>query len=382
MSLRCLLLLAAVLASACAGNQDTAEPPADLVPIDSVLRIRKDWSAHVGGDYERLRLGLRPATDGASVFAGSHNGHVAAFNAEDGHKVWSVKTGLPLAAGPAYGSDVLVFGSSNGDLVALDASNGDEIWRVQVGSEVLAPPAIGRDVVVYATVDGRLRGVSLTSGEQIWSVEQTLPILTLRGSPAPLITGPIVVSGFDNGRVGAYDITNGELLWEVAVGNSSGRNELERLVDVGAGLQVAGNDVYTAGYQGRAVSIDLRSGVVVWQQDISSYAGLGVDAEHVYVTNDVGAVIALDRRSGTEVWRQGALRMRDVTAPTRFGDALVVGDYDGYLHWLDPETGEFLGRRRGAGERITTTPLVLGLRLYVQADDGTVASFSVVDQSG
>jgi outer membrane protein assembly factor BamB len=95
------------------------------------------------------------------------------------------------------------------------------------------------------------------------------------------------------------------------------------------------------------------------------------------VTSDVDAVIALEKSAGTQVWRQEALRLRDVTAPTRFGNAIVVGDFEGYLHWLDPMDGHFIARERAARNRICGAPLAIGDNVYVQGDDGTVAAFTV-----
>lgn len=375
-----LLLLALVSIAGC-GGKDTAEPPAELQPIQSTLNIRKVWSSKVGGGSERLRLGLRPTTDGARVYAGARDGTIAAFDAETGARLWSVNTKLDLAAGPSFSDGRLALGTTDGDLLVVDAENGKQLWREPVGSEILAPPALNADVVVFGTVDGRLRAYSADTGTPLWSVEQTLPALTLRGNTAPYITGNTVVAGFDNGRVAAYGVAGGDAVWEVAIASAAGRNELERLDDISAGLQVAGNDVYAAAYHGRAADIDLRTGVIVWQQELSSFAGLGVDANNVYVTNDVGYVIALDRRSGAEVWRQQALRLRDVTAPTRYLNAIVVGDYEGYLHWLSPEDGHFLGRVRAASERISAAPLVVGPRLVIQSDGGAVTAFAVADET-
>jgi len=375
-SLSFALLLLATVVVGCAGK-DTTEPPAELVAFKATLDVRKVWSTKVGGGSERLRLGLRPASDGARIYAGSHDGHVASFDAMTGRKLWAIKTDLPLAAGPGYGDGVLAFGTTDGDLIALDAATGEERWRQPVGSEVLASPAIGTRVVVLRTVDGRLRGFSLDDGRTLWTVEQNLPALTLRGNTAPRVAGTVVLSGFNNGRVGAYELRDGDQIWEVAIANPTGRSELERLVDVSAGLQVVGNEAYVAGYHGRAVGIDVTTGVVLWQQDLSSYSGLGADFSNVYVTSDVDSVIALDKDAGAQVWRQDALRLRDVTAPTRSGNAVVVGDYEGYLHWLDFADGHFLARERAAGDRICSAPLVVGDNVYVQGDDGTVAAFTV-----
>lgn len=372
------LTLTAAALTGCAGrSKDTSEPPAELVPFEATLEVERLWSGKVGGSSERLRLGLRPASDGARIFAGAYDGQIAAFDAETGRKAWSVKTRLPLSAGPGYGDNLLVFGTSDGDLVAFDANTGEQRWIQQIGSEVLAAPAVGANMVAVRTVDGRLRGFSTLNGAERWTVEQNLPALTLRGNTAPRVAGTLVVSGFNNGRVGAYNLANGDPAWEVAVASPQGRTDLERLVDVSSGLQVVGNDVYVVGYNGRLVGIDLQTGLVIWQQDLSSYAGLGADFNNVYVTTDVDAVVALSRQGGVQVWRQEALRLRDLTAPTRYANTLVVGDFEGYLHWLDPADGTFLARERAAGARIAAAPLVVGQNVYVQGDDGSVAAYTL-----
>lgn len=368
----------AVAIAGCAGrNKDASEPPAELTEFDATIDIEKVWSDKIGAKSERLRLGLRPATDGARIFAGAYDGQAAAFDAATGDKIWSVETGVTLTAGPGYGENLLAFGSADGDLLVLDAATGQERWRQAIGSEVLAPPAIGSGVLVVRSVDGRLRGFSTTNGSMLWSVEQNLPALTLRGNTAPRVAGTLVISGFNNGRVGAYEIADGDPAWEVAIANPTGRSELERLVDVSAGLSIVGNDVYVVGYHGRAVGIDLDTGVVLWQQDLSSYAGLGADINNVYVTTDFDAVVALERNAGTQLWRQEAMRLRDLTAPTRYANTLVVGDYEGYLHWLSPDDGSLLARERAAGQRITGAPLVVGQNVYVQGEDGTLAAFTL-----
>jgi len=309
-----------VAVSACGRGKDTGEPPAKLTSFDATLEVQKGWSEKVGGECDRLRLGLRPATDGARIYAGSYDGHVAAFDAETGRKLWTVKTDTTLTAGPGYADGTLAFGSANGELMLLDAETGQQRWRQAIGSEVLAAPALGSGVVVVRTVDGRLRGFSAENGSTVWTVEQNLPALTLRGNTAPRVAGPLVVSGFNNGRVAAYELATGEAVWEVAIANPTGRSELERLVDVSSGIQVVGNDVYVVGYHGRAVGIDLETGVVLWQQELSSYSGLGADFNNVYVTSDFDAVVALSRAGGT------ALAAGSV-APARSDGAHTLREY-------------------------------------------------------
>ena len=375
------LILPAVMLAACGGN-DTVEPPADLVEFEPTVEIREAWRHRVGRGSERLRLGLAPASDGQRLYAGAHDGTAAAFALADGEEFWSVETGHTLSAGPGVGGGVVVFGTSDGVLVAFDTETGSEVWARPVGAEVLASPVIGQGVIVFRTVDGRLNAVSVDDGEDLWTVIQTLPPLTLRGNSSPILVGDVAIAGFDNGRVGAYDLESGIGLWEIALALPTGRSEIDRLVDVGMDLEVFGNDVYAATFQGRAAAIDLGQGAVIWQQDLSSFTGIGVDLQHVYVTDDASTVYALDRLDGIEVWRQDGLRMRDVTAATRHREAIVVADFDGYVHWLDGRDGSFMARRRAASSAIVAQPLAIGQTVYVQSEDGTVTAFQIGGQAG
>lgn len=363
--------------SACGGN-DAVDEPAELVEFETRLDVREIWKHKVGNGSERLRLGLAPVTDGAHVFAGALNGSAAAFALEDGEELWAVDTDQRLAAGPGVGDGIVVFGTSDGILIALDAATGETLWERTVGSEVLAAPVVGRGIVAFRTVDGRLNAVAVADGADRWTFVQTLPVLTLRGNSAPLIVNDLVVAGFDNGRVGAYRIADGEEVWWDALATPSGRSEIDRLVDVGVDLEVFGSNVYAASFQGRAAAFVLLTGDELWDNELSSFTGLGVDTDHVYVSNDFSAVIALDRLNGrNEIWRQEALRLRDITAAARHREAVVVGDQDGYVHWLDARDGSFMARRRAASARIAAKPLAVGPRLFVQSEDGTIVAYEI-----
>lgn len=371
------LVLVAGGLTACGGN-DTIEPPAELVQFEPSLEIREVWSAEVGGGSQRLRLGLAPATDGSTVFAGAYDGTAAAFDLADGLELWSTEASVRFAAGPGVGFGLVVFGTSDGSLLALDAETGEERWHQPVGNEVLSAPVVGEDAVVFRSVGGRLTAVSTSDGSEIWTVIQTLPTLTLRGNSAPIVIGDAVIAGFDNGRVGNYNMEFGQQNWEIALASPVGRSEIDRLVDVGVDLEVFGSDVYAATFQGRAAAIDLSTGGILWQRDFSSFTGIGVDIQNVYVTSDVSAVVALNRLNGTELWRQEGLRLRDVTAATRFRETVVVADFEGYLHFLSAADGRFMARARAGSGQITGQPLALGPLLFVQSEDGTISALEIV----
>jgi outer membrane protein assembly factor BamB len=189
-----------------------------------------------------------------------------------------------------------------------------------------------------------------------------------------VIAGNIAVCGFDNGRAIAIDLRNGEMLWESLVAPSRGRTELERLVDIDSAVKVSGADVFVTGFQGRVAMLALDNGQSWWSREISSHRGLDVDDDRVYVSTSDGDVAGLRRRTGVEEWRQDGLRRRGLSGPAAIDGFVVVGDSEGYLHWLDATTGAFVARSK-VGGRVTNAAQVAGDLLVVQDDDGRVSAF-------
>jgi outer membrane protein assembly factor BamB len=375
------ILLPALLALslvACSSNEvDPADLPAELVKFKPTIKIRKLWRKGVGDDTEDLRLGLRPATDGTTIYGASHDGKIIALEAQKGRRSWKTDTDLPLSGGPGTDGKIVVAGSSDGDLVALDAVTGAELWRISVTSEVLAAPAVASDRVFVRTVNGKLASFSHDTGEQLWSIQESMPRLSVRGTSAPVIARNLVISGFDNGRVSAFDLNDGGLIWSVMLQLPSGRSEIERLADINSTVAVAGGDVYAVGYQGQLGGIALESGQLLWSREMSSYSGLAVDISTIFVTNQYSELVALSRGSGRELWRKRELRNRDVSAPAVIGGSVVVGDYEGYLHWFDIETGDLQARVRAGSDRITSQPLVVNDILYVMSDNGSLYAYQI-----
>ncbi|HEU4602879.1 MAG TPA: outer membrane protein assembly factor BamB [Steroidobacteraceae bacterium] len=364
----------ALLVAAGCSDKDP-DPPAKLGPITSKLNVKSLWSTGLGGDAKRLRLALRPVVVDQKLYAASHDGEVIAVTAANGRRIWNVKTKLPLSAGPEVGNGTLIVGSSDGDVLALDAASGKERWRRTIASEILARPLIVHDLVVVRTVNGHLEGLSLEDGSSKWVVDQQVPRLTLRGTAPPVLANDRIVAGFDNGRVIAVDPRTGDVLWDTVVNAPHGRTELERLADIDSPARVSGDDVFVVGFQGRMAMLALDSGQIWWARDASSYRGFAMDEDTIYLTNSDSVVVAMKRSDGAVLWEQKGLRKRGLTAPAIDGNALVVGDFEGYLHWLDKGTGEIIAREKAGGDRITNSAVTTDTGVFVQSDSGKLLAF-------
>jgi outer membrane protein assembly factor BamB len=369
-------LAALLIAAGCSKDKDV-EPPATLVKFPATLPVKKLWGEGVGGGKKQLvlRLGLGPAADNGVVFAASHKGEVLATSLETGHHLWSKNLKVPISAGPGAAFGMVVVGTSKGGIVALDGSTGRERWRARVNSELLSEPAISEKVVVIRSVDGRLHGLDAHTGKEMWSVEQQVPRLSLRGTATPIIAKESAISGFDNGKVMAVSLNSGDTVWDTALASPHGRTELDRLVDIDSAVRAVGDNVFATGFQGRTAMLALDSGQIWWAHDMSSYRGLAVDADNIYVTQSDGIVVALRQRDGSELWRNQKLKLRRLSTPVLTSTAVVVADFQGYVHWLDKISGELVARERVSKERISNSPVAVGDTVVVLTDAGKMAAY-------
>ena len=368
---------ALLIAAGCSKDKDV-EPPARLVDFPQTLPVKRLWDDGVGGGKRqtKLRLGLGPAVDNGVVFAANHKGEVLAVSLETGRDIWTKKLKVPISAGPAAGFGIVVAGTSKGAVIALDGATGRQLWRSQINSELLSSPAISANVIVMRSVDGRLNGLDTHTGKVLWSVEQQVPRLSLRGTATPTVAKEVAISGFDNGKVMAVSLKTGDTIWDTALASPHGRTELDRLVDIDSAVRVVGDNVFATGFQGRTAMLALDSGQLWWSHDMSSYRGLAVDADNLYVTESDGTVVALRQRDGAEIWRNEKLKRRGLSTPVVISTAIAVADFQGYLHWLDKNTGELVARERIAKkQRVSNPPAGVGDTVVVLTDAGTLAAY-------
>lgn len=342
------------------------------------IKVEELWSERAGKGTDEYYLKLLPAPYKDLIYTADRDGRVMALKESSGEEVWNVhdKDRL-ISGGPGVGDGKVFVGTSDAEVVARDAASGKKLWVAKVSSEVLASPRAARGLVIVRTGDGNIYALNAETGIQRWIFDRSIPVLTLRGTASPVIFEDMVLVGFDNGRLIALELETGKQIWETELAQPSGRSDLERLVDIDGDPVIKDGTAYIGSFQGRVAALSMRDGSLEWTRDMSSYDELAVDDDRVYITDERGVIWALKRSDGSAAWRQKAFRYRQTTGPTRFGDYLVVGDFEGYLHWLDAKTGEVVARERIDKERILTPPIDLGGALLGYSSSGALAVYHV-----
>lgn len=353
---------------------DNTTPPAPLPSLTTTLNVQTVWSARAGVGSAKEYIKLTPSVSSDTIFAADSAGLVSAYQADTGKIVWSVQTKAPISGGTGSGEGLVLVGTRDAEVLALDVASGAEKWRAQVSSEVLSVPRAESGIIVVRTVDGKLFGLKAGDGSRLWVYQSSTPALTLRGTSSPLLHEGKVIAGLANGKLAALSLTDGKLLWETTVAEPRGRSELERLVDISGELQIQNDILYAASFQGRLAAVDTNSGRLVWVREIHSQAGLAVDERAVYVTDNQSQVLALDRRDGGILWKQDKLHDRAVTAPAVYGDYVVVGDFEGHLHWLNRTDGAFAARVRVDDAGLLAAPVTMDDTLYALGKGGALTA--------
>jgi outer membrane protein assembly factor BamB len=373
------LVLSLLTLQGCSWVKSWGDPepgdPAPLVEFEESLKVKQIWSTNVGDGMGKQGLSMAPVFSSGSLFTADHEGRLTVVNAENGAKTLELKTEQAFSGGPGLDERHIYMGTIDGRVIAYDRNNGAEIWNAQVSSEVLAPPASADGVVVVRCIDGRVFGLDQANGRRIWIYDHSVPLLTLRGNADLLVRAGIAFVGYDDGSVVSLRVDDGSVVWNQTIASPDGRTELDRLADIGSQMVIIASDLIVSSYKSRVVSIAADSGRLLWFKDISSSTGVQVDRTKLAISEENGDLWMLDRRNGSTVWKLDRMTNRGLSRPVFYGNYVVVGDVEGYLHWIDSDIGSFAARVRPAKDALAAAPLTVGTTMYVLTRKGKLIAY-------
>ncbi|MDP2559914.1 outer membrane protein assembly factor BamB [Psychrobium sp. 1_MG-2023] len=380
-------VLASGILSGCSSNDDEIKI-APLPIINSQVELAIDWERSVGDGTGDYFSNLEPAVAYGKVFSADRFGYVSAFDIESGKELWQAElhegSGLissgvtaQLSGGIVTGYDKIAIGAESGMLYLLEQETGKLVWKIQTDGEILSKPLLADNKVITVMANGKVVAYDIESGTAVWTYHQDVPALTLRGTSGIIENQGAAFFGLPNGKVSGVLIEDGRAVWESVVTTKEGGNELSSIIDIDSTPMILGATMYAVGYNGNLAAIDVRSGKVNWKRAYSSFQAMTISGFNLYLTTAKGHVFAVDRRSGLELWSQMGLENREITAPAVFDSYIAVVDFEGYLHLLSEETGEFVAQEEIDDSGHIATPIVNDNRLYLQSKDGLLSAISI-----
>lgn len=372
-------------------KKENVQPPTplakDFTPTAQVTRL---WRAKVGDGAGDSGVRLRPTVVDGVLYADSTDGKLAAFDASSGKTLWTKSSrthgwfgwgdkkrkDAAYAGGPAVGGDLLVVGTLDGHVYGVNAKDGSPRWEAELDTQVLAAPVVVGSQVIVRGSNGKIYSLDAANGERQWVYDQgNVPLLSVRGNGGLLVANGVVFFGSDDGLLVALRQDNGSKLWEQRLASGEGRTEIDRLSDADGTILLDGSTLYGTAYHGNVVAVDGPSGRPMWSHPFSSYTSLAVKDNTIFGVDDQSRVWAFDRSGGADMWKNDSLRYRWLTGPSVQGNYVVVGDAEGYVHWLQTGDGALAARERLSKEAIRAQPLVEGDVVYIQDVKGRIGAY-------
>ena len=326
-------------------KSDEVDPdePKELYKIENKKDVQIIWDISYNGENE---IGnFEPAFSSKSIFFADSEGTLSSIDISSGNINWSTELNF-LASGTSAGFGIIVVADVDGNVIALDQKDGAKLWSTNVKGEVLSKSVVDTKIVAIKTGSGELIGLNKQTGEIEWSYRSKLPALTVRGSSSPVISDSLLYTSFDNGRLGVFEIDSGFPIWDGAISYVSGSSELENLIDADSSPVIEGGLVYTTNYQGNLNIFDIAQRRSVWSYEISSFYSPVLTRGMLIVVEDNSKIKSFSSKSLQESWINEDYINRDLSNAVSHKGAVIVGDYEGYIHIIDPLNGKTISRKK------------------------------------
>jgi outer membrane protein assembly factor BamB len=349
----------------CARDKPT---PAALEPVKAEIAGRQVWQFKLPGVSFPLALTVREGR----VHAAGDDGTVVALDLASGRVLWRAQAGAPLSAGVGSDGRHSAVVTRGNDLVVFD--EGRPAWRSRLGSRVVTSPLVAGERIFVLGVDRSVQAFDALDGRRLWSLQRPGDALTLAQAGVLQAFGDTLLVG-QGPRLAALDPLRGNVRWEVAVASPRGTNEVERLADLVGPAARVGPAVCLRAFQAAVGCVDVTRGTLQWVRNFAGAQAVAA-ADDVLVAADATDRISAWRQStGQLVWTSEKFVFRELSGITAAGSAVVFGDLEGRVHFLDRQDGRSVLRLATDGSAVATTPVLSGTTLLLATRAGGVFAF-------
>ena len=362
--------------------EEDPRAPIELdVNYDSFLKLK--WSKEVITPIieleffqEKIRPNIFFDMSGGKLYALSE-GNLNVFDMDSG----KLRDTLPLEnekimSGVTVGYNSYVYSDNEGNLYIHNLNSGELKWKKELRDLVISKALITPKNLFVQTSSDVLYAFDLQSGEQVWSKKAQAPLLSIRGTSSPVFFEGIIFASFSNGRLAAIRATDGIQLWEKPISVIKGSTELEKLMDSDSPAIAFNEVVYGANYNGSLTRFNIRGGEKVFSVDLSTSKPFVLYKDLIIAVNSDDEIVAFDAVNGSTTWKNSKYMFRRITAPTLYDDYLYFGDIDGYLHKVEPMTGEILGVQLTELKSVSQIEAFAN-KMVVQDSAGSVSAFEL-----
>lgn len=363
-------------------------PPTKLFDIVNTKTLARLWAAEAGAEslWEINKKSDEIHTLTMFVYEGflftlNHDGLIKKIDLSSGALLWEKDFNLKVSAGLSGDSDALYFVTAKGNLWSLD-HDGKELWKTYTGGQVYVKPLPNSGFVAVKLNFNKIVQINNTDGSIKWTYQAPSPPLTIKLQGEMVFADGAIYSGLPGGKLIAIEAKTGVMLWEVNVTTSKGVTEIDRTNDVTSQPVIDGPVIYSVSSKGKIAAFDRRTSQKIWEKPLSSFDGLNLYGNNLIVVHETGSIYSLNNEAGETYWRNVDLSYRNIGRGIIIGDFFAVGDFDGYLHFIDLYNGKIASRIKLSDSKILDNIIYLSDSKLIAMDvNGNIFCLEISDNA-
>lgn len=362
-------VVAAVIAlSACSSTGDKPAPT-ELKPLANTLNVKQAWTYSLAKGSADFNMAVN---GGNELVAATIDGTVVRLDSATGKVNASYRHEHGITAGVDATTEIAAFVDAQNDLILLKRE-GAVAWRQKLPTQVLTSPLIAKGSVFVLGMDQTVRAFDVASGTSLWTSARTAPALLLRQASGMTIDGETLYAGLAQGKAASLSTTSGAVRWEQTLMSPRGGNEIEKLTDLVGKPKLVEGDLCVRSFQTGVACVAQQSGRSKWTKNLSGNLPIAADATQVIAIDRESLIQAYARDTGNSLFTVNALKHRDVSAAALLNRSFVLGDSQGFVHWLARDTGNFVARMSTDSTAINTAPVLAGQTVVVRTQNALYA---------
>lgn len=356
--------------SACGSSKPKPAPLESLDAKSASARATIAWSTRIGEVQPTATL----AVAGGRVALASADGDLLVLDVASGREAWRAQVKGKVSAATGFDGRYAAVVTDANELQVFE--QGKLIWQERQPGRVMTAPVVAGERVFLQAVDRSVRAYDALDGRWLWSYQ--------RPGSEPLALGArLVIQPFrdtllvgQGNRLVGLDPLKGTARFDVNVGTPRGSNEVERLADLVGPMARVDDEACVRVFQFSVACVELNRGSVRWSRPQAGTQAVAADLRTVVGADGTDRLTAWKAENGDFLWRIDRFIHRGLGVPVIWGERIVVGDAEGYLHILAKADGRTLGRIE-LDSALAAPPLVSGDLLLVLTRKGTVSALRI-----
>ncbi|MCE5198895.1 MAG: PQQ-binding-like beta-propeller repeat protein [Armatimonadota bacterium] len=331
-------------------------------------RPRALWRAYMGAASKS-----RPTAAGNTVYVGTNDGSLRAYDIKTGKLNWRFRTGGAVTSEPLVVGGNVYFGSEDTSLYCVSASTGKLIWKFIAGSPIYSSPVSDGTHVYFGAADGAFYSVSVSQGKLAWKNTDATYNIEVK----PFLAEGRIYYGCWDAYLYCLNTSDGSLVWKCVGKGSSEGTAPAYYSPADCGPVVCKGKVYVADRKYRLSVIDASTGSLTSYKDAVSAVGLAIGSSDVFLRKTDGALVKVDD-AGKEVWTASVSMDHLPAAPSEAGGIVYVCSRSGLVSAVSSTDGKVLWQYRVSPQSFVLSGIGTSSNcVFVAGTDGVLTALKI-----